>query len=76
MATSRLGNRQAPTPAPELAEGYPTLGQVLAAVHDVEEIPDTGVRRLEVNAFASGDATYQVWTVDREEATGGYLAKL
>jgi len=57
----------------DLAGGYPRLVLVLAVINSLEDIPDEGVRRLEVNTFASGDATYQVWTTDAEEARGGYI---
>jgi hypothetical protein len=56
-----------------LAEGYPTLAQVLRGILNDPNVPDTGVRRIEINAFASGDATYNVLTVDSFEAQGGYL---
>lgn len=61
--------------AGQLAEGYPSLASILRGINSDEEIPDAGVRRIELNAFASGEATYNVWTVGAEEPTGGYLAK-
>jgi hypothetical protein len=58
---------------PDLAEGYPTLTKVLRAISNIENVPDKGVRRIEVNCFASGDATFNVFHVDAEEAVGGYF---
>jgi hypothetical protein len=67
--TDRHGNA---TEVSALAEGYPTLDEVIQALKANQDIRNEGVRRLELNAFASGDCTYQVWYVDREEAIGGY----
>jgi hypothetical protein len=59
----------------DLSEGYPTLGLVLQAVHAHDEVRSTGVRRVEVNCFASGEATFNVTYVDEDEPVGGYLDK-
>jgi hypothetical protein len=61
---------------PGLAEGYPTLSQVLRGLLQGEDVPDVGIRRLEINCFASGDATYNYTQVGQEEALGGYLDEL
>jgi hypothetical protein len=65
--------QQAPTEAPDLAEGYPTLDRVLKAIQEWEDVPTTGVRRVEVNLFASGEATFNVWVLGEEEPRGGWL---
>lgn len=68
------GNAQAEVQgSDDLAEGYPSVRKVLYAIGKDPELPTTGIRRLEVNTFASGDATYRMWTVDSEEPQGGYL---
>jgi hypothetical protein len=64
------------TSGPDLAEGYPTLAQVLRGISNHENVPDEGVTRVEVNTFASGDATFRVWVVGSDEAQGGYLEQL
>jgi hypothetical protein len=58
---------------PELAEGYPTLTELLRKLNNEENVRDVGVRRLDLNLFASGEATYNVWYVDAEEPEGGYI---
>jgi hypothetical protein len=68
-----VDNNQDVTQEPDLAEGYPNLHDVLTLMAKDEELPVRGVRRIEVNTFASGDATYQVWVVGADEAVGGYL---
>jgi hypothetical protein len=60
----------------ELAEGYPTLAEVLRGILNDAEVPDVGIRRLEINCFASGDATYNLTQVGATEAIGGYLDQL
>lgn len=60
----------------ELTEGYPTLSQVLRGILNDEDIPDVGVERLDLNAFANGTATYRVWIRGAEEHQGGYLDQL
>ena len=62
--------------APDLAEGYPTLKEVVRGILEDDAVPDIGVRRVEINCFASGDATYRVWILGREETEGGYLGEL
>jgi hypothetical protein len=57
----------------ELAEGYPDFKKVLSAISQIQDLPEAGVRRVEVNTFASGDATYNMWVVGADEAIGGYL---
>jgi hypothetical protein len=57
----------------ELAEGYPTLIWVLQRMIAESEAPDARVERVEINLFASGDATYRYWPVRAEESLGGYL---
>jgi len=52
------------------------LRKVLKAIGDAEDIPQTGIRRVEVNTFASGDATFNVYIVGEDEAVGGYLDNL
>jgi hypothetical protein len=59
----------------QLSEGYPSLAKVLHAVGQDKEIPNVGVRRVEVSTFASGEATYKVVSVDSEEEIGGYLSR-
>jgi hypothetical protein len=66
-------NQQQLTEQEELAEGYPNFKQVLSAIGRLDDLPTAGVRRIEVNTFASGDATYNVWVVGADEAVGGYL---
>lgn len=58
---------------PDLAEGYPELGSVFSRILEQEDIPKTGVRRIEVNCFASGEATCRVWIVGLEDPEGAYL---
>jgi hypothetical protein len=60
----------------DLAEGYPTLARVLRGVLNDDRVPDVGVRRIEINTFASGDATYNVWLLGHDEPEGGYLDEL
>lgn len=59
-----------------LADGYPSLSSVLSAIPAADDVPEEGIRRIEVNCFASGDATFNIWTVDEVEPRGGYLDKL
>ena len=59
-----------------LAEGYPTLGQVVRAILQDDTVPDVGCRRIEVNCFANGDATYRVWILGHEEPEGNFLTDL
>lgn len=59
--------------AEDLAEGYPSLSDVLSAIAAESDLPEDGVRRCEINIFASGDATYRYWTVYELEHQGGYL---
>jgi hypothetical protein len=61
------------TQEPDLAEGYPDLDKVLRAISNDPELPKRGIRRIEVNTFASGDATYQVYVTGADEGVGGYL---
>jgi hypothetical protein len=60
----------------ELAEGYPTLAQVVRGILADDRVPDIGVQRIEVNCFASGDATYRVWILGVEEPDGNHLTDL
>lgn len=58
---------------PANSEGYPSLAKVMSAIQQDPEIPNFGLRRLELNTFASGEATYKVWTTDAEEEVGGWI---
>jgi hypothetical protein len=62
--------------AEELREGYPTLAKILRGILNDPDIPDEGVERLDVNAFANGTATYRVWIRGADEHQGGYLDQL
>lgn len=53
--------------------GYPSLEWVFEAILQNEELPKTGVKRVEVNAFASKDATCLVSRWDEDEPVGAYL---
>lgn len=66
----------APDDTEDLAEGYPSLNQALSAIASDDKIPDTGVRRVEINLFASGEATYKVTLVDQDEPDGGYIPQV
>jgi hypothetical protein len=61
------------TEVEDLAQGYPDLTQVFAAIPQQDDVRTTGVRRLEVNCFASGDATFNIFYVEQEEPVGGYI---
>jgi hypothetical protein len=52
---------------------YPKIQDVLAAVAAADELPETGVDRVEVHCFASGEATYRVWAARAEEPHVGYF---
>jgi hypothetical protein len=68
----RLATEEDRDEAAALAQGYPSLEEVVEALLEAEDIPHVGVRRLELNAFGSGECTYQVWAVGAEEPVGGY----
>jgi hypothetical protein len=72
LSESRLGDRSAAQEPDEL-EGYPVIDDVVAAVLEVADLAGKPVRRIEINAFANGEATYQVWRSGSEEADGGAL---
>lgn len=57
----------------ELAEGYPTLDEVVRAIIDDDKVPNVAVRQVQINCFASGDATYNVWILGEDEPQGNYL---
>lgn len=57
----------------DLAEGYPTTAEVLRAALQSEKLPDSGIRRLELNCFADGSATVRVFMVGVEEPEGDFL---
>jgi hypothetical protein len=59
----------------DLTEGYPSLRKVLHAIANHEDVPNVGVRRVEVNCQASGEASFNVWRVDVDEVEGGYFSK-
>jgi hypothetical protein len=60
----------------DLAEGYPTLTQVVRGIAADDTLPEVGVSRVEINAFASGDATCRAWILGEEEPRGFYLGQL
>jgi hypothetical protein len=53
--------------------GYPDLSDIFGRLLDAEDLPKQGVRRVEVNVFASGEATCKVLRWDAEEPEGAYL---
>lgn len=57
----------------ELAEGYPSLAAAITAILHDDRIGEIGVRRIEVNCFASNEVTYRVFYVGEEEPEGGYI---
>ena len=69
-------SRELPEETEVLAEGYPTLAEVVRGILQDDAVPDIGARRIEVNCFANGDATYRVWVLGFEEPEGNYLTDL
>lgn len=62
--------------AEDLAEGYPSIAQVVRGILGSDDLPERGVYRIEINCFASGDATYRAYIVGRDDPEGGYLDQL
>ena len=65
--------QEAPTGLEDLSEGYPNTTEALRAILQEEDLPDGGIRRLELNLFASGEVTWRVHRLDSDEPDGGYL---
>jgi hypothetical protein len=55
---------------------YPTLMQVCSRILDESELLESQVERVEINLFASGDATYRVFAPRSEEPEGGHWESL
>jgi hypothetical protein len=54
---------------------YPRFSETLSRILEDEDISQMQVERIEINLFASGDATYRVWAPKAEDPEGGYLAR-
>lgn len=52
---------------------FPTLERVFQRIMQEEDVPKTGVLRVEIGCQANGEATYRVTARDAVEDIGGFL---